>query len=178
MSPRQPRRAAACKRAALAVPRNGRNGARGDLLSGPKWLWTPVPRPTGTGPAHFATSSPRRCRALGPRTGFELWGCFDDVRTSRRTRVYGSSVDHYWAFQCKPRIRHWGPVMGGHNAPLGSAERLAAAPNESVGKRSSARRVVRRCTTTAPAHFYREAFPMLRRTPGRRGLRLGAGLCA
>ena len=73
---------------------------------------------------------------LGRRSEFELWGCFDDVRTSRRTRVYGSSVDHYWAFQCKPRIRHWGPVMGGHNAPLGSAERLAAAPKRG-GKNGS-----------------------------------------
>ena len=96
---------------------------------------------------------------LGNRTGFELYGCFDHVRTSRRTRVYGSSVDHYWAFQCKPRIRHWGPVMGGHNAPLGSAERLLAAPNESVPKRSSARRVVRRCTTASPAAFYRGRSP-------------------
>ena len=45
----------ACKRAALAVPQNGARG--------PKWLWTPVPRPTRTALNHFATRSPRRCRA-------------------------------------------------------------------------------------------------------------------
>ena len=98
-------------------------------------------------------------RRTGRRRKFELWSCFDDVRTSRRTRLDGSPADHFWAFPCKPRMGNWCGVMVGQNAQLGSAERLAAATNESLVKRGSARRVVRLCMTVSPRALHKARCP-------------------